>query len=466
MFGESQTFETNTSALHAGRIMMVVRDFNARNLFWVVLCTCAIALLLPAIALAQSACVEQGALAYENWTKTDAGGTGALPDGVVEKDYIRCKACHGWDKRGTDGGYNRRSRKDTRPNAGFRDSDQTSRDISLAKRNNAPVTSDMIWHAGTGRAYTDGFGSWVPLGGMHSHGNKAAHAQGFTLGNQHPDFTLGGMTQEQVDCLAEFLNFADAADTAYFTNIQPGLNAPVQYTIRADADAAAGETYYNAVCVGCHGDPATDHQGANNGVPSGGILAYLSADGKFSEFSHKVRWGIPNEIMTRSTMGNPSALDVSNIMLWLQGQLGGAGFNMTGGFAGAWWNSLFVGGLGGEGFFFDGAVTTTDPDNTQLVVSYFTYDLLGNQIYMVGAGVITGNTATAEVVLTNGATFGTAFDPDDVVRTVFGTIAVTGFGCNAGHVVVTPNQTFLDAGYEVVSYDIERLAQFGGPSCP
>ncbi len=84
---------------------------------------------------------------------------------------------------------------------------------------------------------------------------------------------------------------------------------------------------------------------------------------------------------------------------------------------------------------------------------------------MVGDGLITGNTATGEVVLTSDATYGTAFDPALVARTPFGTIAVTGFGCNAGHVVVTPNQTFLDAGFEVVSYDIERLAEFGGP-CP
>lgn len=30
----------------------------------------------------------------------------------------------------------------------------------------------------------------------------------------------------------------------------------------------------------------------------GGILAYLEDDGKFSEFAHKARWGIPNTTMT------------------------------------------------------------------------------------------------------------------------------------------------------------------------
>ncbi len=73
-----------------------------------------------------SAAVEQGALAYSNWTKTDAGGSGALPTGVDSQDYIRCKACHGWDHMATDGSYARRSRKDSRPNAGAGDGDTSS----------------------------------------------------------------------------------------------------------------------------------------------------------------------------------------------------------------------------------------------------------------------------------------------------------------------------------------------------
>ena len=88
-----------------------------------------------------SECVIGGALAYDNWTKTDSGGTGALPEGVQSSDYIRCKACHGWDHMGTDGGYVRRSRRESRPNAGAGDGDSTSRNISLAARGgDTPVT--------------------------------------------------------------------------------------------------------------------------------------------------------------------------------------------------------------------------------------------------------------------------------------------------------------------------------------
>ena len=169
--------------------------------------TMALTLVFSGSILAQdppSAAVEQGAMAYSNWTKTDAGGSGALPVGVDSKDYIRCKACHGWDHMGTDGGYARRSRKDSRPNAGAGDGDTTSRVIP------GLVTADMITHVGTGRAYTDGMASWVALDGTHSAANKAAHTNGYTLGNQHPDLTMaGGLTQAQVDNLVALLNFED-----------------------------------------------------------------------------------------------------------------------------------------------------------------------------------------------------------------------------------------------------------------
>ena len=67
-------------------------------------------LLVSSAAWAQdppSACVEQGGLAWDDWTKNDAGGSG-MPDGAADADYWRCKACHGWDQRGTDGGYIKR----------------------------------------------------------------------------------------------------------------------------------------------------------------------------------------------------------------------------------------------------------------------------------------------------------------------------------------------------------------------
>ena len=184
--------------------------------FILLISTMALPLLFSGVALAQdppSECVQMGALAWDNWTKGDAGGSDTLPDGETNKDYLRCKACHGWDAQGTEGGYARRSRQETRPNAGEGDGDATPRALTRGE-----ITTAMVAHDGSGRTFAEGTGSWVNLNdmGMHHSNNKAEHANGYTLGNQHPDFSGGDMTQEQMGCLVEFLNFMDAEQSMGF----------------------------------------------------------------------------------------------------------------------------------------------------------------------------------------------------------------------------------------------------------
>ena len=411
-----------------------------------------LALLLawPFAAIAQdppTACVETGGMAWNNWTKGDSGGSG-MPDGETDNDYIRCKACHGWDQKGTDGGYVRRSRNSGRPNAGAGDGDQTSRDISFVTRAGMPVTADMIFHAGTGRSFPDGSAGWVPLEDPGSAANTAAHVASYTLGNQHPDFSTGGataMTQQQADCLAEFLNSADTGWDAYFDAIFPDQN-PVLYNIRADADADRGETYYANSCFGCHGDPATDHQGANNGAPGGGILAYLAKDGKYSEFSNKVRWGVPDEIMTRGTMGDPTSLDVADVMLYLQ-QLGGTGFGITPGISGTWVGT--AGERDGEGWLFDVSAL--------FVGAFYTQGPAGDQAWMIGTGIPDGNMVTLDLIVADGPVFGDMRTQGEMNEEAWGTAKLTFTSCGMGTVTFTPNATMLARGFVAYTTSISRL---------
>ncbi len=401
-----------------------------------------------------SECAQMGALAWDNWTKSDAGGSGSLPDGETNGDYLRCKACHGWDAQGTDGGYVRRSRKDTRPNAGAGDGDATPRALTRGE-----ITTAMVAHDGSGRTFAEGTGSWVDLNdmGMHHANNTAEHTSGYTLGNQHPDFSGDDMTSEQMGCLVEFLNFMDADHSTYFANIDPSQN-PVLYSMVDTADAMAGEDYYDGNCMGCHGDPATDHQGGNGGAPSGGILAYLASDGKFSEFSHKVRWGIPGTIMSRSSMGSPTSANVTDIMLYLQ-ELGGTGFGINSGLSGHWWNGS---DRSGEGFLVDSSLD--GEGNVMLVVSFYTYDSMGNQVWLIGSGPADGNTATFDMVITEGAMWGGDFNPDDVVRTTWGTATYTFTSCGAGHISLTPDAS--QTGFTELEYDINRELLIPGVKCP
>lgn len=414
-------------------------------------------LLLSSVALAQdppSEAVELGALAWNNWTKTDSGGSDTLPDGVTNKDYIRCKACHGWDRLGTDGGYVRRSRKDTRPNAGAGDGDFTARVIS------GTVTVEMILHDGTGRTFAEGDGSWVPLNemGMHHSGNKTEHAAGYTLGNQHPDFSGGELTMEQVNNLVAFLNFEDAMPGVHFSNIDPG-QSPVLYTIVDTADATAGEAFYNDSCFGCHGDPATDHQGANEGHPGGGILAYLNSDGKFSEFAHATRWGIPGTIMSRSALGSPTSQNITDTMLYLQ-ELGGTGFAINTGLSGHWFSSTE---RSGEGFLID--IGTNAADDVIAIVSFYTFDSLGNQAWILGAGTADGNVVVADVILGENNKWGDDFVHQGTDETPFGTITFTATSCTAGHISIVPNMDMEGRGFTALEYDVKRdLTRHG--MCP
>ena len=204
------------------------------------------------------ACIELGALAYNDWTLAASGGSG-LPAGESNVEYLRCVSCHGWDRLGLNGGYVRRERTAEHPNAGLGDLNTTSRDIAPGLGNYYEIDVDDILHEGQGRAYEDGSGSWVALDSSPTPDNIAAYMEGYSLGNLHPDFSTTGvngddvvLTQDQVECLVEFINYADADPKFYFQAIYEDSN-PVKYVINSGASAAAGETFYDDNCLRCHG---------------------------------------------------------------------------------------------------------------------------------------------------------------------------------------------------------------------
>jgi len=418
----------------------------------------ALPLLFSGVALAQdppSECVQMGAMAWDNWTKGDAGGSDTLPDGETNKDYLRCKACHGWDAQGTEGGYARRSRKETRPNAGDGDGDTTARALTRGE-----ITMDMVAHDGSGRTFAEGTGSWVNLNdmGMHHSNNTAQHHAGYTLGNQHPDFSGGDMSSEQMGCLVEFLNFMDADHSAYFADIDPSQD-PVLYRMVDTADEMAGMDFYDGNCKGCHGDPATDHNGGNGGAPSGGILAYLAKDGKFSEFSHKARWGIPGTSMSYGSMGSPTSANVADMMLYLQ-ELGGTGFGINSGLSGHWWNGD---DRKGEGFLVD--VSRNDEDQVILVMSFYTYDTMGNQVWLIGSGPIDGNAAILNMTIPGGGMWGQG-RPDGGDPTEWGTGTFTFTSCGAGNISLEPNSEMVGMNFTNLEYEINRSLLIPGVKCP
>ncbi|NOT84832.1 MAG: c-type cytochrome [Methylococcaceae bacterium] len=275
------------------------------------------AISIPTLAIADDACVALGGMVWDNWTQKEAGGPGALPAGEKSAGYVRCASCHGWDRLGLDGGYVRRARSATRPNAGLGDSDSSSRNIDTGVMGkHAPITAQMILHTGTGRSIAEGSGSWVEPITPKTAANAAAYAKGYTLGNQHPDYT-GLLTEKQVSCLVEFLNSPDTQPARVFKRIATAAN-PTIYELVDTADAKAGKNYYEENCTQCHGAPDNDQSKTRALAPKGGFVAYLQQDARFSEFAHRARWGLPNTDMVPTNFGNPSAQDMASIMKYIQ----------------------------------------------------------------------------------------------------------------------------------------------------
>ena len=96
--------------------------------------------------------------------------------------------------------------------------------------------------------------------------------------------------------------------------------------------------------------------------------------------------------------------------------------------------------------------------DSQLLAYWFTYDEFGNQAWFVGLGTIQGDSASMDIVKTNGGIFGTEFDPTAVVRNDWGNLSITFNSCNTGSVTYN---TLFGAGTLALS----RLTGVEGLGC-
>lgn len=253
------------------------------------------------------AAVAAGALVFDSWTSTASGGSGVLPAGEPEEGYVRCVACHGWDLLGEAGGYVRRTRSATQANTGDGDTLNTAtRNIATGALGRlATITAAQIAHSGA-RRWNEGSAIWD--------GSPEAYAKG----NEHPDFTqAGGLTPTQIDNLAAFLNSEWTRADKVFAHIDTTVT-PVDYTLVAAADATRGASFYQNNCTACHGTPDSDSTAFSDFKPgAGGLYVFLQGDGAPSKFMHVTHWGIPGSTMTRAAMGSPTAVDVADVLKYL-----------------------------------------------------------------------------------------------------------------------------------------------------
>ncbi len=229
-----------------------------------------------------------GGLVWANYTKTDAGGSGALPPGAANKDFVRCKACHGWDGKGLAGGYVRRTANGTRPNPTAGIGDLTSKIGS--------VVANDVWHDGSQ--------------------TSAIVGRDFATEDQTmPNYTLtGGLTARQAADVVAFLNSGPKVTDHATLDI---VANPVAYTF-VGTSAATGQTLYGSNCAGCHGA-----DGLTIAIGTGGLGGYFAGDGKYSEGFHKAIYGISGTAMTRAAVGNLTGQEAADILTYIQANIGG-----------------------------------------------------------------------------------------------------------------------------------------------
>lgn len=122
----------------------------------------------------------------------------------------------------------------------------------------------------------------------------------------------------------------------------------------------------------------------------------------------------------------------------------------------------------GEGFLID--ISYRPNGRILIVVSFYTFDPMGGQTWLVGAKTIDPgvNVATIDLAIPEGAMWGPDFDPADLPtpRQAWGTLELMTETCGTATAIATPNAESQALGYVEYSWDLSRDLSIPGHSCP
>jgi hypothetical protein len=133
---------------------------------------------------------------------------------------------------------------------------------------------------------------------------------------------------------------------------------------------------------------------------------------------------------------------------------GGGTFVLNAGLNGNWWNGLDRNGEGFQMEFSDGGDGTL-----VLVATMYSYDTMGNQIFLlaIASGIKDTDSVEVTVYIYEGGMWGDDFDPSLVTETEWGTGVISASNCESMSVKLMPNATFQSLGYTDLMYDLIRL---------
>ena len=230
-----------------------------------------------------------GGSVYDQWYSTLAGGQGSLTanygytyDGAADgadADFVRCKACHGWDGLGTMGAYVNRGPNATRPTV-------------------AAVNLRSTIHSVTPQALFDL---------IQGEGGRDFNAGG----TGHPDYS-GLLTDSQIwnlvkAMLEEWLNPNDLY-TITVNGVYPSGTRTFS-NVGVGGDAANGASLFSTICADCHGA-----DGQTISIDGGTLGAFMRASPH--EAWHKMKFGQPGSIMPEGLISATS--DIQDLYLAFQ----------------------------------------------------------------------------------------------------------------------------------------------------
>lgn len=124
----------------------------------------------------------------------------------------------------------------------------------------------------------------------------------------------------------------------------------------------------------------------------------------------------------------------------------------TGRFTSAWFDAS----RSGEGWFFEEL-----PDG-RVVVTWYTYDLDGGQMWLLGVGTIeNGIVEVPELLIVQGGIFGDDFDPGLITETVWGSLRFEKTDCPSGDITYDA----LDPAFGSATRSVVLLAGVSGLDC-
>jgi len=267
--------------------------------------------------------------------------------------------------------------------------------------------------------------------------------------------------------------FSDSVDYHFYFENDVGVSRQIDCSFTVDqmvtcaglnglsVQAPVGEIGVNGdlrVFAGLRDDPFFADLDALENFKSVGILAFSEpgVDSLAGTNVLAIVLGIKNNAFPAGSGAEDGNGDPINVQkIWVASERT-AGYGLNGAISGSWFNPE----QDGQGYAIE--VVSQPSGNDQFVAYFYGYDDAGDRLWLLGSGSgIEGNTATVEVIRTEGVGFGNNFDADSFAYETVGSMTFTFFDCNSGTVAFAPGASDLSA----FESDIRRLSNIASLDC-